>query len=300
MSNIAQLQSIILAQETQFLDVRVDDKINFKREAEFALQHLQANSFTASTAASNQQSLMDAITNVAAIGISLNPAEKHAYLVPRDGKVCLDISARGLLNLAIESGAILWGQTKIVHARDSYENNGVDKAPTHSYSPFADRGDPVGAYCTVKTVSGDFLTEEMPIKEIFAIRERSQSFKKGRSSPWKTDEGEMIRKTVTKRAAKYWPKSTRIAAAIDHLNRQGEGVDFNSEQRQVAMPSEDVIAEINLLLTATSTDVAAVLSYASGALFRRQVGSLDDLTAEEAGKLVAILNQKALKMGVGK
>lgn len=300
MSNIATLQNIILDQESQFLAVRVDEKINFKREAEFALQHLQANSFTASTAASNQQSLMDAITNVAAIGISLNPAEKHAYLVPRDGKVCLDISARGLLNLAIESGAILWGQTKIVHAKDSYEKNGVDKAPTHSYSPFLERGDPVGAYCTVKTVTGDFLTEEMPIKEIFAIRERSQSYKKGRSSPWKTDEGEMIRKTVTKRAAKYWPKSTRIAAAIDHLNRQGEGVDFNSEQRQVAMPSADVMAEINLLLTATSTEPSAVLAYASQALFRRQVESLDYLTAEEAGKLVAILNQKALKMGVGK
>ncbi|WP_346234381.1 hypothetical protein, partial [Parafrigoribacterium mesophilum] len=85
---------------------------------------------------------------------------------------------------------------------------------------------------------------------------------------------------------------------IDHLNRQGEGVDFNSEQRQVAMPSADVMAEINLLLTATSTEPSAVLAYASQALFRRQVESLDDLTAEEAGKLVAILNQKALKMGV--
>jgi recombination protein RecT len=38
---------------------------------------------------------------VAAIGITLNPASKLAYLVPRDGMVCLDISYMGLLHRAV-------------------------------------------------------------------------------------------------------------------------------------------------------------------------------------------------------
>ncbi|MGP0745242.1 recombinase RecT, partial [Escherichia coli] len=87
--------------------------------------------------------------NVAAIGITLNPASKLAYLVPRDGMVCLDISYMGLLHIAMESGVISWGQAKLVHANDTYESNGLDKAPTHKYNAFGDRGDIVGVYCTV-------------------------------------------------------------------------------------------------------------------------------------------------------
>ena len=232
MNQVIQYQNpgeIIYAQQQHFESVAPKD-INFAKEAEFAVQILQGNSYSARIAMQNQQSLVAAIRNVAAIGISLNPAAKHAYLVPRGGKICLDVGYLGLLHIATESGSILWAQCKIVYANDNYRSNGVDKAPTHEYSPFTkNRGEPVGAYCVAKTHDGSFLTEEMDIDAIHAIRARSESFKKGGTSPWGTDYGEMVRKTVIKRAYKYWPKSDRMTAAVDMLNTQ-EGIDFKSEQ----------------------------------------------------------------------
>ena len=100
-----ELQTLVMAQQTQFGEVLTDNNIKFEKEAEFALQLLGTNSYLTSIAMSNQNSLKNAIVNVAAIGITLNPARKLAYLVPRDSKVCLDISYIGLMHIAQESGA---------------------------------------------------------------------------------------------------------------------------------------------------------------------------------------------------
>lgn len=216
----------IYGAQHQFDAVLVDRSINFDREAGFALQVLATNEFAMKTAMQNRHSVINSVVNVAAIGISLNPAKKQAYLVPRDGRICLDISYMGLLDLAIQSGSIMWGQAELVQESDGFELNGFDKPPTHKRNPFAtDRGAVVGAYVVVKTRDGDYLTTCMQIGDIFDIRNRSAAWKSGRSSPWKTDEGEMIKKTVIKRAYKLWPKTDRLDGAVHHLNTEnGEGL----------------------------------------------------------------------------
>ena len=210
----------------QFDKVLIDKTINFEREAGFAIQVLGASEFAMKTAMQNRQSVINAVVNVAAIGISLNPAKKQAYLVPRDGRICLDISYMGLLDLAIQSGSILWGQAELVTEADGFELNGFDKPPTHKRNPFAkDRGAIVGAYVVVKTRDGDYLTTCMQIDDVYEIRNRSSAWKSGRSCPWKTDEGEMIKKTVIKRAYKLWPKTDRLDGAVHFLNTEnGEGL----------------------------------------------------------------------------
>lgn len=145
--------------------------------------------------------------------------------MPRDGKICLDVSYMGLLDLAIQSGSLLWGQAEIVHEADGFALNGFDKPPTHNRNPFAkDRGAPVGAYVVVKTRDGDYLTTCMEIGEILEIRDRSSAWKNGQKGPWKTDPGEMTKKTVIKRAYKLWPKTERferVEKAIHLLNTEG-------------------------------------------------------------------------------
>ena len=214
-----------------------NNNLNFEVEAGFAVQQLEASDYLLGVALGNRQSVINAVTNVAAIGISLNPARKQAYLVPRDRKVCLDISYIGLVDLATQSGSIVWAKGELVYAADAFEMGEPGAMPKHKFNPFAkDRGEVIGAYVVAKTPGGEYLCEAMSIDDINSIRDRSQAWKawveKKKSCPWVTDPGEMAKKTVIKRASKLWPKNERLNMAIQHLNVElDEGIEFASRSR---------------------------------------------------------------------
>jgi recombination protein RecT len=240
MSNaLALITGDIYGARDAFDAVLSDRNINFDREAEFAIQVLQQNDYALKLATGNRQSVINAVTNVAAIGISLNPAKKQAYLVPRDGKICLDISYMGLIDLATATGSIKWAKAAVVYANDGFALNGFDKPPEHQFNPFSkDRGEPVGVYVVVKTADGDYLTEAMSVGDVNDIRDRSSAWKawinKQKSCPWVTDWAEMAKKTVIKRAYKTWPKTDRLDEAIHHLNTDGEEGLHEINQRNAA------------------------------------------------------------------
>lgn len=279
------LSTIIHNQKPQFMAVRSDPLIEFEREAGFALQILGANEFLFKVAANNQASLTNAINNVAAIGISLNPASKLAYLVPRGGAICLDISYMGLMHIAQQSGAILWGQSRVVHQNDVFQMEGIDKPPTHTFNPFGtpeERGPIIGAYVVVKTDSGDYLTHAMAIGRIFDIRDRSDAWKRGQKGPWKTDEEEMIKKTVIKQAAKTWPKRDRLDTAIENLNTNGEGITFQGDVHELM--EEGAIQDWIAAIQETSTKPDAKAKYHDAI---KACEALKDLDA--AGRIKAAL-----------
>lgn len=213
---------------------------NMKWEGElgFAMQILKNNDYLMGVAKTAPESLQYAITNVAAIGLSLNPAEKQAYLIPRtikaggqfQSRIFLEPSYMGLCKLATDSGSIDWVHAGIVHAVDDFTDNGPGEKPTHTYKAFKDRGPIVGVYCTAKTAKGDFLTTTMAIEEINSIMERSEAvknFRAGKSKsggPWLSDFKEMAKKTVVRNAFKLWPKTDmhRLAEAIE-LSNLNEG-----------------------------------------------------------------------------
>ena len=258
-SQLETVQALVLNTQQAFDAVLCDKSITFQREAEFAMQVMQGNDYLIKCAVQNPQSVIDAVTNIAAIGISLNPAKKHAYLVPRKGKICLDISYMGLMDLAIQSGSIRWAQAVLVHAADRFTIIGVDKPPAHERDPFAkDRGDIIGVYVVAKTADGDYLTETMTRDEIDGIMNRSESVKADKTTPWKTDYGEMAKKTVVKRAQKYWPKTERLEKAVHYMDTDGgEGIVLNPEVKQLTSEQMDEV----LARVAAFTDAEALASY---------------------------------------
>jgi len=120
MSSIATITQDIYATRDAFSAVACETGLNFDSEAGFAMQAIQSSDYMMKMAMGNRQSVVNAVTNIAAIGISLNPAKKQAYLVPRDGKVCLDISYIGLMDLAMATGSIRWAQAELVFTNDSF------------------------------------------------------------------------------------------------------------------------------------------------------------------------------------
>lgn len=252
MSNIVKIEDVIYSVEQRFDQVLSDKSVSFQREAEFALQIMYSNDYLCSVARANPDSVRDAVTNLAAIGITLNPARKLAYLVPRKGRVCLDISYMGLVELAVSSGSVRWAKAEIVREADEFVLNGIDKQPTHNFKPFAtDRGAIVGVYCVAKTVDGDYLTDIMAIDEVYAVRDRSDAWKawvsKKKSCPWVTDEVEMIKKTIVKRASKMWPKTDRLDEAVHYLNTDGDqGIDFQQERKEDRPSREEWVGKAML------------------------------------------------------
>lgn len=241
MSNqLATIESNVFTVTEQAINLAVNHKaISIDAENNYAIQQLYKNDVAIKTAQANPVSVQNAILNLSSIGISLNPALKHAYLVPRDGAIHLDVSYMGLMHLAQEIGSIEWGQAKIVYANDSYESQGLNKEPIHRFNAFSkDRGDKVGVYCTVKLPNGDFLTEEMSAEEIDEVRKTSKS-QHSAYSPWNTFEKEMWRKSVVKRASKYWPKSCGSSG-----NRLDTAIHVINEHEGLSSAKEDALKEI--------------------------------------------------------
>jgi len=214
--------------------------IRFENEKGYAIQLLQNNSYLMQVASENPHSLLQAVTNIAAIGLSLNPAKRQAYLITRTikqdnkfiSKVFLEPSYAGLCDLATMSGAIEWVQANTVYEKDSFTDNGPGQRPTHTYPAFSkDRGPLAGVYCVAKTRTGDYLTTIMTVDDINGIRDRSEAYKamkernKGNGGPWVSDYEEMAKKSVVRRAFKMWPKtaeSERLESAV-MLSNDNEG-----------------------------------------------------------------------------
>ena len=164
--------------------VTIADERTFDVESLFAMQLLTKTDYAMKIANENPQSVRNAMFNVASTGLTLNPANAYAYLVPRDGAIMLDISYKGLIKIATDAGSILWARAEVVHADDKFTYNGPAAMPEHHANPFKkDRGDVIGAYCIARTVDGDVLTEVMDMTEIEKIRGKSMSYAKKKSGP---------------------------------------------------------------------------------------------------------------------
>lgn len=201
------------------------DYLDFKAEALFATQLCLKNSTLASTALSNPDSMKMAVLNVAAIGLSLNPAAGLAHLVPRNNEVVLDISYRGLLSLAVECGSIQWSRPVLVYSSDDFVYKGPTIVPDHISDPFMspeERGDVKGGYCITKLGNGDLMVGTMNYATMEKIR-LSSPLGRNNVGPWVDWKDQMQLKVMVKRESKFWNiGSGRFIQAMDILNNQNE------------------------------------------------------------------------------
>lgn len=223
--------------------------LNFSAEAEFCIQILQNNAYLMKVAQECPRSVVSAMNQAAAIGLSLNPAKKECYLMSRnvktgnkqpngkdiwESRIYLEPSYIGLNNVATNTGSIDWVQANVARKNDgSFVDNGAGLRPTHIYDAFAtneERGPIVGSYCVAKA-GEDFLVTLMNKEKLDSIRGRSETWKKSLkegghgSGTWLTDEEEMCKKAVMRNAFKTWPKTDKFARMEEavHMSNENEG-----------------------------------------------------------------------------
>lgn len=167
-------------------------------------------------------SILNCVMQAGQLGLEPGGALGQFYLVPFWNKNTKQkeaqgiIGYRGFIELARRSGNFESVEAHPVHAKDFFKLAfGLTPVLEHQPDLTGDPGELVLAYVIARFKDGGKHVEVMTRKQIEAVRERSKA---GNGGPWTTDYEEMCRKTVVRRAAKYWPLSPELADALDNEN----------------------------------------------------------------------------------
>lgn len=192
-----------------------------RQEVSFAIQHINKSKQLKEC---SPVSLQQAVLNVANIGLTLNPAAKEAYLIPRWNsttkgmEAALEPSYIGLTKLLTDTGSVKSLVCQLVYEYDKFSILLADNKTPVMHSPElvkSKRGSILGVYALATLTDGTRQVEWMDIEEVNFIRDRSETYKafienKIKSCTWETDYNEMSRKTVSKRIYKYLPRTERM------------------------------------------------------------------------------------------
>lgn len=230
------------------------DAERVKREISFAIQSINKS---VQLQKCSRESLMQAVLNVSNVGLTLNPAAKEAYLIPRwssltkSNEASLEPSYIGLVKLLTDTGSVKAMVCQLVHASDTFEIDLANNTSPVIHKPNLSnrQKEIIGVYALATLSDGTRQVEWMELSEVEDIRERSETYKafkagKIQSCTWASDFGEMMRKTVIKRIYKYLPR-TEKAAFLDRA------VDLDNDDYKI---TDGQIEYIENLLNASTLD----------------------------------------------
>jgi recombination protein RecT len=172
--------------------------------------------------AGGRKSIYDACLKAASDGLLLDGRE--AALVPYGEGVQYQPMVAGIMKKARNSGEITSIVAQVVYSNDEFLIDYVTDGPPITHRPFLDgpRGDIRGVYAVARLKDGSWTQPEfMSRDEVEHVRKTFS--KQPNSLMWTKAWGEGARKTVIRKAAKYWPSSTdKDGVDLRELIDQGE------------------------------------------------------------------------------
>lgn len=216
----------------------------FKREVYFLTQVIAK---TPKLQSATPNSVVECLMNVAQFGISLNPALKLAYIIPRkNGDVMeakLELSYMGMAKMLVDAGAVLEMQAECIYTGDAADVNMSAERKVTSHVPYwrlgTDKGSFIAAYTTAYLPDGRVSQYVLPHDEVEAIMKLSDGYKSAekswdgkparKDSVWHLHFSEQAKKTCLRRHFKLIPKSA--GASMDKIARV---IDLEDQQYQVS------------------------------------------------------------------
>ena len=219
--------------------LEVVDEGKYVKELLFAEQAFRGNDRLQSC---QPQSIKNAITNVALTGATLNPVLQQAYLIPRDGKCCLDFSYRGLCKIAIDSSSVYdIDATAVFEGDEFYYEQGLNPVLRHVPKMFKldEEKIVIGVYAIATLHHG--------IKK-FVVLDKEKIERARKSSKygvvWKAHYDEMAKKTAVKLLYKLLPQSEHMSTAVHVLNEHEgstEDIETSATKLMDRVGTENVI-----------------------------------------------------------
>lgn len=172
------------------------------------------------------ESVMKNVIIASELGLELNGALGHAYLVPFKNKnqryeAQLIAGYKGLVELARRSGFVVGVEARAVYENDAFEYEyGLEPKLKHKPITSGEAGALKYVYAIARYKSGysDFVVCALP--EIARHRARSKAKDNG---PWVTDYEAMALKTAVRVLMKLSPQSPEMAQAIEVEEREERG-----------------------------------------------------------------------------
>jgi recombination protein RecT len=181
-----------------------------------------------------------ALASCLSTGLEPNTPAQEAYIIPYKGSAQFQAGFRGLEKLARRNGKITSIESRVVHVSDEFSYEfGLDPKLVHKPAgiALAANEDLRAAYSVVRFNDGTPPSfEVMLASELLGIRKTAKEKNGGVESPaWKLYAGEMYRKIVFKRHAKWLPQDDLLSRAIDLDNRvtMGEQPVFDVDLEEV-------------------------------------------------------------------
>ncbi len=198
-------------------------KIEAQKELGFAAQIISKNPSLLKCSA---QSVIDSVVNATRAKITLNPALRLAYLVPRKGVATLDISYMGLITILKKSGGCKYIEAFIVFSDEFFEYN--PSAGTLEHTPYFAQTEAeqkarkmISCYSRAVLLTNEVVYCVMPMWEIEKVKKFSEG-SESKWSAWQNWEEEMIKKTVIKRHFKTLVSNSEISEVVEALRIEEE------------------------------------------------------------------------------
>lgn len=164
-------------------------------------------------------SFIAALMQASQLGLEPNTPLGEAYIIPYKDKgipsARFEMGYKGLLSLAHRTG-----EYQTIYAMEVYANDEFDYAyglePYLTHKPAEEpEGEPVRYYAVYHLKNGGREFRVWSRKKVEQHADKySMAFKRGWTSPWKTDFDSMAKKTVLKDLLKYAPKSIEFSRAL--------------------------------------------------------------------------------------
>lgn len=197
------------------------------------------------------KSVLLAAYEAAELGISLSPTLQLGFIIPYGKQAQFQLSYRGMVQKAYESGAVTSFFAEVVYENDKFERQLAPKRKVFHSPADGDRGPAIGAYALVEFKDGHLEYEYLTKEQIERHRNHS---KQPDSLMWKKFWEEGWRKTPIRLLAKRLPLTNpgmeKLAEAIDKdatsdLEEPNGALQLDKDSPLLAMPKADKAAESN-------------------------------------------------------
>lgn len=203
------------------------EEIAFGREKLFAMQAIRNSADLQAVLEQDPHSLVDAVRQIAFVGLSLNPLQGHAYLVAHNNKVSrnpdvwkkqavLFLGYKGLIKLATSGGSVVAFEGGVRYEGEVFEyEKGTSSFLRHLPTAKRDPAKALGAYCIATLAHGQKIPLYLPKDKIMVAREAAKTKAIWDGPSW----DEQWIKTAFRNLCKTLPRDGGIDRAIEAIER---------------------------------------------------------------------------------